>query len=338
MQCPTDGAVLTMSERSGIEIDYCPTCRGVWLDRGELDKIIERSLTQPTGRPGPAAAAAALPAAVPAARTAPARYGQQGYGKPYKKRKESWLSESSTGARARRRRSAMEYVEIARAESERGELVLRERRHEDGPTLARAAGQRRLRDGHPRDQHRAGPGRRGAGAGRRPAGRLVGGLGLGFTMHEVLADSRVERCSVVEIEQALVDWMRDGTIPHGPAAARRRARQRRGRRRRRGAGRGRARRRTTWSCWTSTTARATSSTTPTPRSTSRPSSSRRAAALRPGGALVVWSADEAPELEAALQRGLRQRRGPVARGEAPGAGRALLALRRAGTVARHERR
>jgi Zn-finger nucleic acid-binding protein len=32
-----------MSERQGIEIDYCPTCRGVWLDRGELDKIIERS-------------------------------------------------------------------------------------------------------------------------------------------------------------------------------------------------------------------------------------------------------------------------------------------------------
>jgi spermidine synthase len=46
---------------------------------------------------------------------------------------------------------------------------------------------------------------------------VVGGLGLGFTMHEVLADSRVERCVVVEIEQALVDWMRDGTVPHGPA-------------------------------------------------------------------------------------------------------------------------
>ncbi len=43
MQCPNDGAVLVMSERSGIEIDYCPTCRGVWLDRGELDKIIDRA-------------------------------------------------------------------------------------------------------------------------------------------------------------------------------------------------------------------------------------------------------------------------------------------------------
>jgi Zn-finger nucleic acid-binding protein len=45
MKCPTDGSTLVMSDRSGIEIDYCPDCRGVWLDRGELDKIIERSST-----------------------------------------------------------------------------------------------------------------------------------------------------------------------------------------------------------------------------------------------------------------------------------------------------
>ncbi len=43
MKCPLDATDLVMSERSGIEIDYCPKCRGVWLDRGELDKIIERS-------------------------------------------------------------------------------------------------------------------------------------------------------------------------------------------------------------------------------------------------------------------------------------------------------
>ena len=43
MLCPLDKTPLVMSERQGIEIDYCPTCRGVWLDRGELDKIIERS-------------------------------------------------------------------------------------------------------------------------------------------------------------------------------------------------------------------------------------------------------------------------------------------------------
>ncbi len=47
MKCPVDDAPLTMSERSGIEIDYCPTCRGVWLDRGELDKLIDRSNSGP---------------------------------------------------------------------------------------------------------------------------------------------------------------------------------------------------------------------------------------------------------------------------------------------------
>lgn len=40
--CPRCGTLLTMSERAEVEIDYCPQCRGVWLDRGELDKIIER--------------------------------------------------------------------------------------------------------------------------------------------------------------------------------------------------------------------------------------------------------------------------------------------------------
>ncbi|WP_404338402.1 zf-TFIIB domain-containing protein [Sphingomonas sp. MMS12-HWE2-04] len=45
--CPVDGTTLVPHERSGIEIDHCPSCRGVWLDRGELDKIIERSAAQP---------------------------------------------------------------------------------------------------------------------------------------------------------------------------------------------------------------------------------------------------------------------------------------------------
>lgn len=43
MKCPVDSVDLIMSERSGVEIDYCPQCRGVWLDRGELDKIIDRA-------------------------------------------------------------------------------------------------------------------------------------------------------------------------------------------------------------------------------------------------------------------------------------------------------
>lgn len=41
MKCPVDNTTLAISERSGIEIDYCPECRGVWLDRGELDKLIK---------------------------------------------------------------------------------------------------------------------------------------------------------------------------------------------------------------------------------------------------------------------------------------------------------
>lgn len=46
MNCPLCKTELKMSERSGIEIDYCPQCRGVWLDKGELDKIIERNAAE----------------------------------------------------------------------------------------------------------------------------------------------------------------------------------------------------------------------------------------------------------------------------------------------------
>jgi len=43
MHCPNCNTTLVMSDKQGVEIDYCPQCRGIWLDRGELDKIIERS-------------------------------------------------------------------------------------------------------------------------------------------------------------------------------------------------------------------------------------------------------------------------------------------------------
>ena len=46
MKCPVCQVELRMSDRQGIEVDYCPQCRGVWLDRGELDKIIERSANE----------------------------------------------------------------------------------------------------------------------------------------------------------------------------------------------------------------------------------------------------------------------------------------------------
>ena len=48
MKCPIDDVELVIAERQGIEIDYCPKCRGVWLDRGELDKLIERSESRPS--------------------------------------------------------------------------------------------------------------------------------------------------------------------------------------------------------------------------------------------------------------------------------------------------
>jgi Zn-finger nucleic acid-binding protein len=53
LNCPIDGTELRISDRQGIEIDYCPKCRGIWLDRGELDKLLERS-AQMTGSDAPA--------------------------------------------------------------------------------------------------------------------------------------------------------------------------------------------------------------------------------------------------------------------------------------------
>ena len=84
MKCPTDNVTLVMSERAGIEIDYCPECRGVWLDRGELDKILDR-------------ANADVPAAAPAP-AQPQRYDEprrdNRQQQPYlKKKKEHWLTE-----------------------------------------------------------------------------------------------------------------------------------------------------------------------------------------------------------------------------------------------------
>lgn len=77
MKCPIDGEQLVMTERNGVEIDYCPKCRGVWLDRGELDKIIERSVPAQT-----------------AYQPEPHRdHGHDRGPKPYRKKKESFLSE-----------------------------------------------------------------------------------------------------------------------------------------------------------------------------------------------------------------------------------------------------
>lgn len=85
MKCPVCQHVdLVMSERQGVEIDYCPQCRGVWLDRGELDKIIERS-TQSGPQPAPRQSYEE--------RSYPKEHYKGGYEKPYHKKKESFLSE-----------------------------------------------------------------------------------------------------------------------------------------------------------------------------------------------------------------------------------------------------
>ena len=111
----------------------------------------------------------------------------------------------------------MEYVEIARAETERGELVLRERKENGAPSVLEL----RANGVFVMDTLETSTEQALAEAALdlvpEPRDVLVGGLGLGYTMHQVLSDQRVQRCSVVEIEPALVEWMRDGTVPHGPA-------------------------------------------------------------------------------------------------------------------------
>jgi Zn-finger nucleic acid-binding protein len=108
MRCPVDNEVLVMADRGGVEIDYCPKCRGVWLDRGELDKIIERSLGGPAAAPAPTPQQAIQQHAHPAPVYQPEPRAPQGYREDdrrrykddddykhgyKKKRKESFLSD-----------------------------------------------------------------------------------------------------------------------------------------------------------------------------------------------------------------------------------------------------
>ena len=94
MACPVDGTALVMSERSGIEIDYCPSCRGVWLDRGELDKIIERNEASLSAAPPAQPAAHAPPPQQQGAPWAQQPYSHQPhYGHKHHKRRKSFLEE-----------------------------------------------------------------------------------------------------------------------------------------------------------------------------------------------------------------------------------------------------
>lgn len=110
------------------------------------------------------------------------------------------------------------YVEVARATSSRGEVVLRERHEGEGspPVL-----ELRVNGVYAMDTHHTLSEQRLAAVAlaevASPRDVLVGGLGLGFTARAVLDDGRVERLVVVEVEECLVRWLRDGTVPHGPS-------------------------------------------------------------------------------------------------------------------------
>ncbi len=83
MKCPVDDTVLQMTHRDGVEIDYCPTCRGVWLDRGELDKIVERA----SGYASPASSA-------PSPRSTGERQHEAEHERrPYRQKRQSLLGE-----------------------------------------------------------------------------------------------------------------------------------------------------------------------------------------------------------------------------------------------------
>ncbi len=97
MRCPVDNETLVMADRSGVEIDYCPKCRGVWLDRGELDKIIERAAG------GAAPVAQPVPPPPPHVQQ-PAQYHAP-QGRPYGKRDDDDDDDYRGGTKKKRRES-----------------------------------------------------------------------------------------------------------------------------------------------------------------------------------------------------------------------------------------
>jgi Zn-finger nucleic acid-binding protein len=91
MKCPSCAdSILVMSDRQGVEIDYCPACRGIWLDRGELDKLLERSATTPAPPP---AAQVAQGRKQPDFEDSDFRNGQRQGQHQGQHRKKSWLND-----------------------------------------------------------------------------------------------------------------------------------------------------------------------------------------------------------------------------------------------------
>ena len=111
----------------------------------------------------------------------------------------------------------VESMEIARAETERGDVVLRRRTSEAAADVVelRVNGVFVMDTAETTSEIELAA--QALDLVERPDAVLIGGLGLGFTLQRVLADVRVERAVVVEIEEPLIEWMRDGTVPHGPA-------------------------------------------------------------------------------------------------------------------------
>ena len=198
----------------------------------------------------------------------------------------------------------VEYSEVARAQSPRGEIVLRERRDPAAGPNAPAVLELRVNGVFVMDTLETSSEKGLATAALKrvenPRNVVIGGLGLGFTAHEVLADKRVERLVVVEIEDALVQWMRDGTVPHGPAYL---ADER-------------------LSVMTADIRVAMAEATPAAYDLvlldvdngpgflvydenegiyQREFLELTASCLRPGGAVVIWSADESPALQAEMR-------------------------------------
>lgn len=111
MNCPNDGETLLMTERQGVEIDYCPKCRGVWLDRGELDKILEQAKAEsapqvPHAQPAPEV----RPAPQQAPRYDDRSYSDRGYGDRRDSRDPRYNDPRYSNSKYRKKKSPFEFL------------------------------------------------------------------------------------------------------------------------------------------------------------------------------------------------------------------------------------
>ena len=102
MRCPVDNETLVMADRGGVEIDYCPKCRGVWLDRGELDKIIDRS----AGASATATSAQPRLSEKPFFQPEPPQAAQKTYGDPQRERSRDRDDDDYHGGYKKKRRES----------------------------------------------------------------------------------------------------------------------------------------------------------------------------------------------------------------------------------------